>query len=144
MPDRARGSHHHEFDDTIGSRRGAAACRQVAADDRATPAFCSVLNPPVPGREGCAEVLPGTSHPRFIRIDAKTGKLSTTAASNEARETVAASVSRADGLLTLQGVESGRVYSLFIQESTGQATFASAAEGRTVSVFAACTPSIDN
>jgi hypothetical protein len=120
----------------------------VAADDlsNARNILCSVLETYLCLEvEGCAEVLPGDLNiPRFIRIDAKTGKLSTTAASNEARETVAASVSRADGLLTLQGVESGRVYSLFIQESTGQATFASAAEGRTVSVFAACTPSIDN
>jgi hypothetical protein len=40
----------------------------------------------------------------------------------------------------MQGIEAGRAFSLIIEESTGQATFASAAHERGVIVFAACTP----
>jgi hypothetical protein len=49
-------------------------------------------------------------------------------------------MSRDGGQLILQGVEAGRAWSLFIHETTGWATFAAAAEGRSVSVFGACTP----
>jgi hypothetical protein len=78
--------------------------------------------------------------PRFIRVDTEKRRLSTTAASGENRETIADSLSRDGGQLILQGVEAGRAWSLFIHETTGWATFAAAAEGRSVSVFGACTP----
>jgi hypothetical protein len=78
--------------------------------------------------------------PRFIHVDTGKRRLSTTAASGENRETIAVSMSRDGGQLILQGVEAGRAWSLFIHEATGWATFAAAAEGRSVSVFGACTP----
>jgi hypothetical protein len=119
----------------------------VAADDLtgARHMLCSVLETHVcVEADSCAQVLPEELNiPLFIRIDAQSGTLSTTPASGENRETAADSVSRADGQLTLQGVENGRAFSLFIQESTGLATFASAAAGRSFTVFGACTPSTD-
>jgi hypothetical protein len=90
---------------------------------------------------GCADVLAEELNvPRFIRIDTKERTLATTEASGENRETVVDSVQRNAGQITLQGVESGRAFSLFISESTGLSTFAAAAEGRSVSVFGICTP----
>jgi hypothetical protein len=90
---------------------------------------------------GCEDVLAADLNiPQFLRIDTRAGKLSTTPASGENRETAAGSVSRADGQLVLQGVEAGRAFSLFIDEASGWATFAAAANGRSVTVFAACTP----
>jgi hypothetical protein len=81
--------------------------------------------------------------PQFIEIDTKTGMLATTAASGESRETAASQVSRSDDHLLIHGDQSGRVYSLLIQESTGQASFASVADGDAVIIFAACTPISD-
>jgi hypothetical protein len=93
---------------------------------------------------GCEDVLAEDMNiPQFLRIDTRSGKMSTTPASGENRETVANPVSRADGQLILQGVEAGRAFSLFIDEISGRATFASAANGRSVTVFAACTPATD-
>ena len=90
---------------------------------------------------GCADVLAEDLNvPRFIQLDTRAKKLSTTEASGENRETALESVQRDAGQITVQGVESGRAFSLFISESTGLATFAAAAEGRSVTVFGVCTP----
>ena len=90
---------------------------------------------------GCEDVLAEDMNiPQFLRIDTRSGKISTTPTSGVNRETVANPVSRADGQLVLQGVEAGRAFSLFIDEASGWATYASAANGRSVTVFAACTP----
>lgn len=107
--------------------------------------LCTVLQSDVCLQDiGCTSVAPQELNiPRFIRIDARTGKLATTAASGENRETIAPAVTRADGQLILQGVEQGRAFSLFIDEASGDATFASAADQLGVSVFAACTPVSD-
>lgn len=104
--------------------------------------LCTVLDTHVcVEAAGCAEVLAEELNvPRFIEVDTRAKKLSTTEASGENRETVVDSVQRDAGQITLQGVESGRAFSLFISESTGLATFAAAAEGRSVSVFGICTP----
>lgn len=104
--------------------------------------LCTVLDTHVcVEAAGCADVLAEELNvPRFIQVDTRAKKLSTTRASGENRETTAASVQRDAGQITLQGVESGRAFSLFISESTGLATFAAAAEGRSVSVFGVCTP----
>ena len=104
--------------------------------------LCSVLHSDVclPD-DGCATVEPYSLNiPQFIQLDARSGKLSTTPSSGENRETTADSVSRSDGQLILQGVELGRAFSLFIDEASGNATFASAANGVSLNVFAACTP----
>jgi len=90
---------------------------------------------------GCEQVLPEDLNiPQFLRIDAKAGSMSTTPASGQNRETKAQSVTRSDGKLVLQGVETGRAYSLFIEEASGLASFASVSDGQIVTVFAACTP----
>lgn len=90
---------------------------------------------------GCVDVLAEEMNiPRFVRIDTKTGKVATTRASGENRETTAGSVNRAEGRIVLQGVEDGRAFSMYVEESTGLSTFAAAAAGRSVTAFAVCTP----
>jgi hypothetical protein len=119
----------------------------AAADDlsAARDILCSVQETHVClEAAGCEDVhAEDLNIPQFLRIDTRSGKMSTTPASGENRETVANPVSRADGQLILQGVEAGRAFSLFIDEISGWATFASAANGRSVTVFAACTPATD-
>ena len=95
--------------------------------------------------EGCVHMIPEELNiPRFIRIDTKTRELSTTPASGENRVSVADSVRRSEGHVILQGFEAGRAYSLLIHEQSGMATYAAAAEGRSVSTFGACTPVTEN
>jgi hypothetical protein len=130
---------------------GAAACvaallcaGNLSADPlgEARDVLCTVLDVHVcVETAGCDDVLAEELNvPRFIQVDTQGKKLSTTEASGEMRETVVESAQRDAGQITLQGVESGRAFSLFISESTGLATFASAAEGRSVSAFGICTP----
>lgn len=104
--------------------------------------LCTVLDTHVcVEANGCADVLAEDLNvPRFIHVDAKSGLLSTTAASGENRETTVNSMDRRDGHIAMQGVESRRAFSLFIEESTGLASFAAASEGISVSVFGVCTP----
>jgi hypothetical protein len=93
---------------------------------------------------GCAATLATELNiPQFIEVDTKTGMLATTAASGESRETAASQVSRSDDHLLIHGDQMGRAFSLLIQESTGQASFASIADGDAVVIFAACTPISD-
>jgi hypothetical protein len=123
---------------------GLLAAGNLAADPLgdATEILCTVLDTHVCVEAvGCADFLAEELNvPRFIEVDTRSKKLSTTEASGQSRETVADSVNRTDGQIALQGVESGRAFSLFIAEATGLATFAAAAEGRSVSVFGVCTP----
>ncbi len=78
--------------------------------------------------------------PQFVVVDVAGKELQTTAASGENRRTPVQTVSRDDGQIILQGYERGRAFSLVIKEATGRASFASAADARTVTIFAACTP----
>ena len=78
--------------------------------------------------------------PQFIEVSLKDRKLSTTKASGENRSTPIKNMERAEGLLVLQGFENGRAFSFVITEKTGMASIAVAREGRTVTVFGACTP----
>jgi len=123
---------------------GLLAAGSVAADPLgdARNLLCTVLDTHVcVEAAGCVDVLAEELNiPRFIQVDMRAKKLWTTEASGENRETVVDSVQRDAGQITLQGVESGRAFSLFIAEATGLATFAAAAEGRSVSVFGICTP----
>jgi hypothetical protein len=115
----------------------------VADDLRETRhLLCSTLKSDVCLKnEGCATLAPEALNiPQFITFDARTGVLSTTAASGRSRVTKADSVSRGDGQLILQGVQDGRAFSFYIDEASGDATFAVAANWLSVSVFAACTP----
>ncbi len=107
--------------------------------------LCSILNVNACQADGnCAAVAAADFNiPQFIEIDTKTGTLSTTAASGENRETPASQVSREDGRLLIHGNQMGRAFSLQIQESSGQASFASVADGTAMTIFAACTPRPD-
>lgn len=78
--------------------------------------------------------------PQFIEIDLAAKKLSTTKASEEKRESPIGSLTRADGLIVIQGLEQGRAYSFIINEQTGRLSAAVARDAITVSVFGACTP----
>lgn len=78
--------------------------------------------------------------PEFIEVDFSAKTLSTTKASGENRATPISHLSRADGLIVLQGFEKGRAFSLVITEATGRLSAAVATEGRSVAVFGSCTP----
>lgn len=128
----------------IGGAVLALATLTTSADDvsKADRILCSTLQIDVcVAGEACSAMLPADINvPQFIVIDARAGKLMTTAASGENRETVARTNERADGQLLLQGMEAGRAFSLVIHEASGEASFASAADGRGLVAFAACTP----
>lgn len=104
--------------------------------------MCSTLEATVCLADGACLFLPPEelNIPQFIVVDATAGKMETTEASGERRETKADTVRRADERIQLQGHEAGRAFSLLINETSGRATFASAADERGVIVFAACTP----
>lgn len=89
----------------------------------------------------CASLPPADLNiPQFVVVDVAAKQLSTTAASGEDRRSTVQAVRREGGQIVLQGYEQGRAFSLFIEEASGRASFASAAAGRAVLVFAACTP----
>lgn len=121
-----------------------AAAGNLAADPLGgSRAFlCAVLDTNVcVEAAGCVSLEPEEINvPRFIQVDTKSKKLKTTAASGENRESIVDSVNRTGQLVILQGVEAGRAFSLSVDESTGLATFASAADGRSLAAFGACTP----
>jgi hypothetical protein len=79
--------------------------------------------------------------PDFILIDTKKRTVSTTKASGANRATEFTHLERADGLISLQGVEGGRAFSFVIDELTGRLTAAIARDGLSVTVFGACTDS---
>jgi len=103
--------------------------------------LCSAVSATICTVDGeCETDLPyNWNIPQFIEIDLARKTLSTTKASGENRSTPAASLSRADGWIYLQGVEAGRAFSFVIDETTGLVSIAVARKGLTVSVFGACT-----
>ena len=93
--------------------------------------------------DDCAEVPPADLNiPQFVQVDLDGKELRTTKASGENRATPIRIVERDGGKIVVQGYEKGRAFSLVIQEETGRATFASAADARGLVVFAACTPGL--
>lgn len=78
--------------------------------------------------------------PQFLEINLGAKTVSTTKASGENRSTPIRTLLREDGLIVLQGVEGGRAFSFVIEEKSGLLSAAVAREGKTVSVFGACTP----
>jgi len=116
----------------------------VSADDLgdSRQILCSTLSVNACTSDGvCTGLLTSDLNiPQFIEIDTKSGRLATTAASGENRETEASKVTHSDDHLLIHGDQLGRAFSLLIQKSTGQASFASVADGNAVVVFAACTP----
>jgi hypothetical protein len=115
----------------------------VLADDLhgADRILCSAVTATVCTVDGdCETDLPyNWNIPQFIEIDLAKKILSTTKASGENRQTPAASLTREDGWIYLQGVEGGRAFSFVIDETTGLTSIAVARKGLTVSVFGACT-----
>lgn len=116
----------------------------AVADDLsgADQLLCSTLQATACGAAGDCETLPPAdlNIPQFVQVDVKSKLLSTTPASGEDRKTAVQMVRREAGQIVLQGFEDGRAFSLVIDEASGKASFASAAESRGVIVFAACTP----
>lgn len=104
--------------------------------------LCSTLQATACGADGECDSLAPTdlNIPQFVQVDVPGKKLNTTPASGENRTTAVQTVHRKEGQIVLQGHEAGRAFSLVIQEATGRASFASAADSRGVVVFAACTP----
>ncbi len=103
--------------------------------------LCSTLEAHVCEFGGCTELdIYDLNMPQFITVDTKTKTLATTAASGENRQTTAATLTRENGQLLLQGFENNRAFSLLIHEASGEAFFASAGLGMTVTAFGACTP----
>lgn len=91
--------------------------------------------------EGCNSELPETENiPEFIEVDLKSKTIAATKASGEDRSTPIKIQSRIEGYIYLQGLENGRTFSLVISESTGDLTFAIAADGETAVMFGDCTP----
>jgi len=78
--------------------------------------------------------------PQFIEVNLKDKKLSTTKASGENRFTPIRTLLNEGGYVYLQGVEGGRAFSIVIEEKSGMASIAVATDGKTVTVFGACTP----
>jgi hypothetical protein len=89
----------------------------------------------------CAVEQPWTLNiPQFLELNLKDKVVSTTKASGENRSTPLRTILREDGVLFIQGVEQGRAFSFVIKEETGMLSAAVARDGKTVSVFGACTP----
>ena len=82
--------------------------------------------------------------PQFIEVDLAQKMLRTTKSSGENRVTPIKNLERDKGLIYLQGVEGGRAFSFVIDESTGFASVAVAADGLTTGIFGACTPVIES
>jgi hypothetical protein len=89
----------------------------------------------------CKSELPEDEYiPEFIEVDLKRKTLATTRASGEGRSTPIQSQKREAGYIYLQGVESGRSFSMVISENSGDLTFVVAADGETATMFGDCTP----
>lgn len=78
--------------------------------------------------------------PEFVEIDFEAKIVSTTAAAERPRRTPIRTLERGNGEIYLQGVENARAFSFVIDEASGFASIAIAADGMTISVFGACTP----
>jgi len=89
----------------------------------------------------CASANPWDLNvPQFIEVNLRDKKLSTTKASGENRFTPIRTLLNEGGYIYLQGVEGGRAFSFVIEEKSGMASIAVATDGKTVTVFGACTP----
>lgn len=77
--------------------------------------------------------------PQFIVVDLDKKSISTTKGSAEQRTTPFSHMSKADGLVYLQGFEAGRAFSIVIDAAIGTLTASVARDGLSVSVFGNCT-----
>ncbi len=79
------------------------------------------------------------SMPEFVVVETRKGTISTTRASGQNRSSSFSTHERVDGLIYLQGIESGRAFSFVIHEATGQLTATITRDGVVVTVFGTCT-----
>jgi hypothetical protein len=91
---------------------------------------------------GTCETVPPRNFdiPSFVQIDLGRELLISGASTDDERQTRIQYLSREDGEIYLQGVESGRAYSVVIDEASGDGTLAIAADGETATAFLACKP----
>ncbi len=78
--------------------------------------------------------------PEFVEIHLGDKMLSTTGAAERLRITPIQTLVRENGQIFLQGVENARAFSFVIDEASGVASVAIAADGHTISAFGVCTP----
>ncbi len=78
--------------------------------------------------------------PDFIEVDLEARLLKTTEASGENRQTPILQILREEGMIVLQGFETGRAFSFNIDEASGTMTAAAARSGLFVGAFGVCTP----
>lgn len=78
--------------------------------------------------------------PDFIEIDLVNKQLQTTKASGQNRVTPISSLAQENGIAYIQGMQGGRLFSLVIDEQSGNLTAVMASNGKAVSAFAVCTP----
>ena len=91
--------------------------------------------------EACQSVEPWKLNiPDFVKLDLRGKRISTTAASNEQRETPLQTVQRVNGTILIQGSQDERLFSWLISETSGEGTLSVAAQGQGVTVFTVCTP----
>ena len=78
--------------------------------------------------------------PDFIEFDFIKKHLQTTKATGTDRVTPIPTLVREQGKIFIQGIEKERVFSIVIDEKSGNLTAAMATDGRAVSAFGVCTP----
>ena len=117
----------------------AALADSLVGEDRL---LCSAVEIAICDEEGICETSQPweLSVPQFIIFDLKKKVLSTTKASGEDRTSPIISLSRENGQIVVQGVESERAYSAVLNEEDGHITIALAIDGFAISAFGACTP----
>jgi len=89
---------------------------------------------------GCQSRPPeAINMPLFMEIEVDEKVLHTTDISDEERATEIRSAERTNGLLTLQGSELGRAFSIVIDEKRGLFTMSVTASDEVIVVYGACT-----
>jgi len=118
---------------------GAAAAEDITGADKI---LCAGIQATYCDTSGACEVgMPWQwNMPEFVEIDFAAKIVSTTAAAERPRQTPIRTLERGNGEIYLQGVENARAFSFVIDEASGVASIAIAADGLTISVFGACTP----
>ena len=110
--------------------------------DGSKPLLCAVIDtfecwPDGECQWGKAESI---NIPQFLRINFKKKIISGTRESGEVRTTKIENMARIDGKLILQGVQSGKAWSMVIMESNGKTTLTASDGQAGFVVFGACTP----
>jgi hypothetical protein len=123
----------------LGAGPGVAAADSLEGADRLLCSPVEVIA--CTGDGACeAEAPAELGVPPFVIVDLKKKLLATTAASSEQRSTPIDSVSRADGMIVLQGQEMGRAFTWLMDETSGRVSLATVRDSMVVNVFGACTP----